>query len=78
MEFDYLHYGAWRDAYECKAQKLILKVHLGPREQGKSCKGSNANEQEWLQSNPGLPTPAVLGFSEVHVEGPRSVGHLWQ
>ena len=69
LVFEYLHHGAWRDAYVNDSRQLILKTHLAPGATGK-VKPSSANrgEYELALAHPALPKPAVHGCFDASVD----------
>ena len=71
--FEYLASGAYRDAFESPAAKLLFKAHLPLGLEYTKVKGSEANEEEYAlalkSDNHGLPIPHVHGLVQVRVQG---------
>ena len=71
--FEYLASGAYRDAFESPAAKLLFKAHLPLGLDYQKVKGSETNEEEYAlalkSDNHGLPIPHVHGLVEVRVQG---------
>ena len=71
--FEYLASGAYRDAFESPAAKLLFKAHLPLGLDYQKVKGSETNEEEYAlalkSDNHGLPIPHVHGLVQVRVQG---------